>query len=391
MRPEAELLLCCARARLEPEQADRIRRLAGDGIDWNALVEMGKVHAVAQMLYVHLRDACPDAVPGPVMDDLRAYFQGNAHQSLLLTGELLAILDLLDEHGIPAIPYKGPVLAASAYGNLALRQFGDLDLLVHPEDIPRAREVLLGSGYEAQVQMTASQERAYLRRQGDVGLVRADGRVTVEIHSRMSPPYWSFPGDPAYWWCHLTTVSLGHRQVPSLAPEALLLFLCIHNAKHSGERLIWTCDVAELIRSHQNLDWEQVLRDAAELRCKRILSLGLLLAADLLDAPLPPEVYRHASSDVVARQLAGQVHGVLFPEENDRRVILQRALFRLRTRERLADRVQYGVRLATTLTPDDWASISLPSALFPLYYVIRAGRLARNYGLSGLRWLRARS
>ena len=32
--------------------------------------------------------------------------------------------------GIAAIPYKGPVLAAAVYGNLALRTFSDLDILV---------------------------------------------------------------------------------------------------------------------------------------------------------------------------------------------------------------------------------------------------------------------
>ena len=53
--------------------------------------------------------------------------------NLYLTQEMLKLLSAFRKKGIPAIPYKGPVLAQAVYGNVGLRQFGDLDITV-PED-----------------------------------------------------------------------------------------------------------------------------------------------------------------------------------------------------------------------------------------------------------------
>src|SRR2546430_3203484 len=73
--------------------------------------------------------------------------QLNARRNLLMLWELLEILDLFTEQGIRALPYKGPVLAAIEYGNLAARTFCDLDILVRKEDATRARDLLVARGY----------------------------------------------------------------------------------------------------------------------------------------------------------------------------------------------------------------------------------------------------
>jgi hypothetical protein len=69
---------------------------------------------------------------------LRARFEEIARKNLRFTAELIRILNCLESHGIAAIPFKGPTLAESVYGNLALREFSDLDILVRQSDFPRA-------------------------------------------------------------------------------------------------------------------------------------------------------------------------------------------------------------------------------------------------------------
>jgi hypothetical protein len=90
-------------------------------------------------LYQSLNTTCPEAVPKANLAQLRNYFHANAQRNLFLTQELLKLLTLFKTNGISAIPYKGPVLAVAVYGNLALRQFGDLDILVHKRDVLRAK------------------------------------------------------------------------------------------------------------------------------------------------------------------------------------------------------------------------------------------------------------
>src|SRR5689334_10479117 len=129
-RPEVALLLSCARTEISPETAGRIRAFIQNGIDWTALIREATYHEVVPLLYHSLQTTCPEAVPEPVLAQLRTVFQATAWYNLCLTGELLTLLDLFATQGIAAIPYKGPILAAAVYGNLALRTFRDLDILV---------------------------------------------------------------------------------------------------------------------------------------------------------------------------------------------------------------------------------------------------------------------
>src|SRR5207249_1603604 len=121
--PGAELLSCYARMCMDSERAERIGVLLQQDIDWAYLFLMARSHGMMPLLYWHLNATCPDAVPAASMDYLRDYFHENARRNLYFTGELCSILKLFEEHGIPAIPFKGPALAFCFYGNLALREF----------------------------------------------------------------------------------------------------------------------------------------------------------------------------------------------------------------------------------------------------------------------------
>ena len=78
-----------------------------------------------------------------------------------MTRELTRISALLENNGVCVIPWKGPILAAAAYGDVALRQFGDLDILVREQDAMRAKDLLLASGYRPLYPQPAEQEAAY--------------------------------------------------------------------------------------------------------------------------------------------------------------------------------------------------------------------------------------
>src|SRR5437867_6232608 len=112
-RPEHELLIYSARVCMDSERAERIGVLLQQDIDWAYLFLMARSHGMMPLLYWHLNATCPDAVPTASMDYLRDYFHENAQRNLYLTGELRRLLKLFEAQGISAIPYKGPVLAAS--------------------------------------------------------------------------------------------------------------------------------------------------------------------------------------------------------------------------------------------------------------------------------------
>src|SRR5438128_4733751 len=95
------------------------------GIDQDRLIRMAGPHGLLPLLYWHLGAIGPGVVSSAMLSRLREHFEANARRNLFLTAELLKVLRLLEACEIPAVPFKGPLLAASTYGNLSLRQFAD--------------------------------------------------------------------------------------------------------------------------------------------------------------------------------------------------------------------------------------------------------------------------
>lgn len=383
IHPEAEILLCCARTRLDPATTRRLQALLRAGPDWALLLRLAELHGLRSLLYWNLSRTCPGEVPEAVRDQLARDFAAGEALNRSLATELLHLLDLLARYEIPALPYKGPVLAERLYGNLALRQFSDLDLLVHPQEWMRARDLLLAQGYRPGIPMSREAEAAHLRVHRQYRCLSADGRVRVELHWGLSPLYFPFPYDFDQLSSACRPVPFSGRMVPDLPPEELLVILCLHATKHCWGRLNWICDIAALIGAYPELDWQRLVERAGALGGLRMLCLGLLLARDLLGATVPQEVWPRLRTGSRLVMLAGQVCRRLFREGEGASFRLQMTTY-LRVRERFRDRYPfYRYLLSVTLTPthDERALLPLPAALSFLYYLVRPIRLAVKFVL----------
>ncbi len=75
-----------------------------------------------------------------------------------------------------------------------------------------------------------------------------------------------------------------------MSDEDALLVLCLVGAKGQSQRLQMVTDVAACLRACPNIDWASVTAMAGATGTERILSLGLLMAADLGGAPVPDQL-----------------------------------------------------------------------------------------------------
>jgi hypothetical protein len=333
------------------------------------------------LLYWSLHTTCQAEVSETLWNALRDRFYANIRRNLYLTAALLQLLHLLEEHGILAVPFKGPVLAAAVYGNLALRQCLDLDILVHDCDVLKAKDLLISHGYRPLRRWTSVEEEILLQSRHAYILVRNDEMFTVDLHWRFADRAFASPVDLERLWEHLNQVSLSDTTVRHFAPEELLLILCVNGSKDRWKQLKTICDIAELIRVHQGMAWERVLEQASTLGSERVLFLGLLLAHDLLGADLPKEIFQRIQTTSAVKSLAARVQERLFREgEVDSSPgEAERFAFGLRLRERMRDKVWYCFCYMTpTLT--DQALLPLPGALSFLHYLLRPVRLTVKYG-----------
>jgi len=365
---------------MDAENASRIKAWLQQDIDWGYLIRTASLHGMIPLLYRNLKAVCPEAIPRPVLAELQNCFFDNARRNLFLTGELLRLLSLFKAEGIDAIPFKGPLLAAWIYHNLALRPFGDLDLLVHKQDVLKCRELLIFQGYRLWIQMTDAQEMAHLQSEHAYRLVGDDNGVIVELHWDLIPRYFAFPLDVEQLWGRLESIPFAGTIVKSFKAEDLLLILCMHGAKHHWSRLGWICDIAELIRVPQALNWKQMMEQARQLNGMRRLFLGLFLARDLLGATLPEEVSHRLEKTPALPSLAAEVRGQLFHQGHGAPGIIAESRFQFKVMERLQDKVQYIGHCLLAPNDRDWAFLPLPASFSFLYFLLRPIRLVGEQG-----------
>jgi hypothetical protein len=396
MRPEHELIIRCARTDLRPSDHSRILDVSRLDLDWSEFLRAAIPHGLSALLRRHLEPLGGQTVPVWVLDRLRAESVRATAKSLYLSRQLLEILRRLEFGGIDAIPFKGPTLAIQAYGDLSLRSFADLDILVRERDVPAAREVLLSDGYVSPLDLTPAQFHALLRSGYNDELFRASDGVKVELHWRFAPAYFGFRADLDGWWERCEGVLLDGVRVRGLAREDLLVLLCVHGARHAWASLEGVVAVAELIGRTPDIDWGSTLSRAEQAGAARMVRLGLLLAIDLLDAQVPGTIVAQVRADRQLAVLAAKVRNSLFDEigigtasldESENFSLLS---FHLSSKDHWRDRARFCSRMLATATERDWKAATLPDALFPLYGVIRPFRLLARLPKYG-RWLIARS
>jgi Uncharacterised nucleotidyltransferase len=394
-RREQQLLLACSRTTVTDDVRTCIHHLIEAGIDWYYLLEKAYDHRVTPLVYQSLNSAAPQLVPKPILRELQRRTDENARYNLYRTRELIRLVQLLRTRNISCLPFKGPILSALVYHNLALREYSDLDLLIHPKDVLKTRDVLLSEGYRIWSQPNRNPKAPVISaRNKDVIFESANKLVRVELHWRLTGRHFSFPLDMQQLWQRLEITSLAGVKLRTLELEDLALYLCMHGSRHGWERLLWICDVAEIIRLDKQIDWQRVSLTARQLGCERMLALGLLLARNLLDAKLPEEDWKKIHVDQTIQVLAVQVAETLFSDTQLAPGISYWNDLHLRVRERLRDRMRLRVyyyrrylRLALVPNERDHNIVHLPPFLFSLYYLLRPFRLAKTFGLVKLRGL----
>ena len=390
-----QFLIRCLRTWLAAERAPALSGPIEGEVDWKSLLQLAEFHRVTPLLFRFLRRARPQPAPESLLMEMGAYVRSAARRSLALTGELLRLVEGLEAHGITPIPIKGPALAFFLYGDAALRQFGDLDILVRQQDLAAAKELLLSRGYQPEYQLTRRQEEAWHHNYHHLfSLRRRDGTIVVELHRDIMPSGSPFHGDLDGIWRRRKRLAVAGATVASLSTEDLLLFLCVHGSKHSWRRLQWLCDVAQLISCH-TVDWGQVTAQANSSSGQQMLFLGLFLADDILGTPIPRELEQIIARNPQTKRFAGLVKSQLFEGSLFPSILPQCNVvyIQMQAGERMRDRVvfwpRFWLRTVTSPTPAEWNIMPLPDLLFPLYYVIRPVRLAGKYALKVADLLRA--
>lgn len=370
------LLLYIARRDIAPGQ---LRALVRQQIDWDHVIALAYAHGLLPLLNNHLSNL--DLVPAHVRSQLKRESVANSQNVLHLVGKQLLIHKVFKEHRIPVAIFKGPLLAQMAYGEISLRQAGDIDLLIARRDFTQARLLLESLGYEMTPRLTAAQLASHLNNHCEIQFMRDEWLTVVDLHWDLAPRSFVFGLKADEVMSRLQTVSLAGTAVETFGAEDLLLYQAMHGAKHLWRRLEWISCLAESLRATSSLNWDTLIDRAAEAHATRILALGLRLVEQFSDVTIPADLLPSVDPNRAMQRMAAQIRSQLFTTFGPAQST-ETNLYNLRIMDRKRDALVSVLRSIFVPTLPDWQSLALPASLHSLYYAYRLLRLSKVYSTS---------
>ena len=352
-----------------------LRSLINHDLDWDYLLTIAYAHGLLPLLHKHL---LTDLVPAHILSRLKREAVANSQNVLHLTAKQLRINKLFKDNNVPLALFKGPLLSQMAYGEMSLRQAGDIDLLINRHDFTQARQLLESLGYEMTPRLTPAQLSSHLNNHCEIQFMRDEWLTVVDLHWDLAPRSFVFALKADDVMSRLQSVSLAGTVVKTFGAEDLVLYQAMHGAKHLWRRLEWISCLAESVRATPTINWDTLIDRAAKAHATRILSLGLRLIEEFSDVAVPSEVFMSIDKDKTMQRMATQIRAQLFttfgPAEST-----ETNLYNLRIMDRKRDALVSILRSIFVPTLPDWQSLALPASLHALYYVYRPLRLSKVY------------
>lgn len=373
IRSEAELLLCCVRHQFNTATSAEIADLLRNNLDWDAIIGKAVENNVFLLFYQSLKNTHPELIPPSIYDRLQVEAQKRIGRNLFLTKELLQLLDELAALDIQAIPFKGPIWATLAYGNMALRDFTDLDILVRPKDFPKAKKLLYDRGYHDKHSGTFETDIQ------QAPMLRHDGKVNIDLHfDLVSHDFYLRPNSESFFE-RLQTISIAGRTVATFSAENTLALGYIHGDKEDWNFLKRICDFVALIQTYPEANWQDILDLTGTNYSDRKFWLGIAIAQTYLQISLPKELAVHSKQFPELAELAKQHKQFVYYQLVEYSYISHVFSFLGKRETNIWSKVRYLMKIAVDVNEKDRETFALPSFLFFLYYPLRIIRLLKTY------------
>jgi hypothetical protein len=376
--PEAALLLACINVSSSSEdKSAAVDHLIRQPLDWDQFVQMVATHGLASIVCPVLKPkAGGNGVPSQAFAKLRYLDLAIAEKAARNARELVGLMTRFEAAGISALVFKGPALSVVAYGNPLLRDYSDLDILVHRSNVPLAAEVLMSNGFEVTTYNRKVFESGFFHNKSENFY---SNQASVDLHWTLQDRWFPFGPDEQVLWSRTESFALNGHELRTLGAADHLLFLCVHAAKHGWPNLAYVVDIAAFLTAHPKLNVFLLTEDRERLGYKRVALLAFSLAQQLAGARLGREV-PHILRKSSVRKLTADISSRLLLQSHP-----QSTYKRWKTVAATLESRSAQIRMFTlhTLTPvsDDYVRFPLRSAFYPLYYLIRPFRLVGQRAL----------
>jgi hypothetical protein len=288
---EFQLLVACSWIAPDSQKAAQLGKIAalcGGPIDWEAFLSLVDRHKLAGIAHATLLNtqAAGKTIPDSIRNNLKEQRLRSWSRSVLLASELVRLNKAFVHQAVELLPLKGITLSLRLFNDAGMRHLRDLDILVRPEGVDSADEILKREGYR---RLSPEYGRTEKRRQMEVRYERHreyyndDLSVLVELHWRIEM---LSPEKVAALWSYSWQMDWQGTTIRTMRDEALTLTVCDHGSGHRFSRLKWLSDSVMMLAVTRPLS-EEMLKLAQYFDMERSLAQVAILACWLYDLELP--------------------------------------------------------------------------------------------------------
>ena len=296
--------------------------------DWQALDQMAWQHRLQPLLHARRglgsqksRSDRPVRVPTAILERWSAAYRTAGIRALKARAELAETTARLESAGFAPIALKGAWLAWHAYPNPALRPLRDLDLLLTPDTVIPAFELLVSQGYIPPDSQEFALEDA-VRLDKHMPPLTSPRGITIELHQRL----WEIDGRMDHAAPRADEAAIRARairigQISYPHPADMLAHLVIHavydHRLDCGPLLL--PDIAYLLRAQEAcaapIDWDpcwaqaeaQGWREGAALVLELVRAHDPAAPIEVPAGAAPPPQVIDAAADLLLQNLFTRV------------------------------------------------------------------------------------
>lgn len=324
------------------------------------------------------------------LDTLKMIRKSLAANNMRKLAVQVKINKALQKANIIVAGFKGITTAQLAYGDITLRACGDLDILVHDENVEQARDILISLGYEPDYSFSDFQRQKLKKVIHAESFYTEDRSTMIELHWRLSSSEFWAPIENLNYLEDCTSVDIQQLCLPTFRLDKLFVYLCFHGQRHSWSALFWLVDISRLVEANRedNEFWQRVLQLAKQGEVESIVLSSFILCRDVLGTSFPKPIENAIlgrrsilrTAAAIEQELLEQLRDISREGPPRHRAF---SINQMRLLEGFTKKLKYLVSIAH-IQEADYAMLDLPPWLHFLYYTLRPINIAsRKLKLQG--------
>lgn len=185
------------------------------------------------------------------VSDLKTRVQEKSLQNLQIVAILFQLKSIFEKNDIDFICLKGILLSEELFQDFSFRTCRDLDLLIHENDVEKAKISLLQNGFQVLGAdfKSPKQKQHYLKHKHHLNFILEKSGIIIELHWKLFSSGINLEKFQSQIWENTKEIYFKEQKFKVLCDEFNFLFLCVHGARHLWFRLFWLKDIQVFLQS----------------------------------------------------------------------------------------------------------------------------------------------